>query len=129
MLTDFSDQRIELFVCGERNDENFRRRNDRWKREDLERRVKKVSNPVTREKKKRRLSNGVSGLTYTTLDILLTTPETVLKEYVQYASEAERRFDDVRGVFANCGKVRQVGTPHRAHGLRLQDDNNAHLTV
>ena len=50
--------------------------------------------------KKRRLSNGVSGLTYTTLDILLTTPETVLKEYVQYASEAERRFDDVRGELA-----------------------------
>jgi hypothetical protein len=43
------------------------------------------------------------GDTHTTFNVLLTRPEIVLEEDVQYATQAERWFNDVWGKFANWG--------------------------
>ena len=39
--------------------------------------------------------------THTTFNVLLTRPVIVLEQDVQYATQAERRFNDVWGEFAN----------------------------
>lgn len=45
--------------------------------------------------------NSVKRYTYTTLDVLLTTPKAMLKEDIEDAPQTERRFDDVRGEFTD----------------------------
>jgi hypothetical protein len=40
--------------------------------------------------------------TYTTFNILLSTPEAVLEEYVEDTPKTEGRLDDIRDKLANC---------------------------
>ena len=42
------------------------------------------------------------GNTYPTLNVLLSAPETMLKQSIKDATEAKRRLDDVWCEFANC---------------------------
>jgi hypothetical protein len=41
------------------------------------------------------------GDTHATFDVLLTSPKIVLEEDIQYTTQAEGRFNDVWGEFAN----------------------------
>ena len=58
--------------------------------------------------------------TYTTFNILLTTPEAMFKEDIEDTTQTERRFYDVRGEFANCMHGRAVRSSQYAEQNSIQ---------